>query len=326
MQRPDTRPLDNEGYQGPRVTFGIDAPDNTEGSSWNSNNQQYNETHGINSPSFNAAYNNGSAFREGGDFSMPSSKTQKFIEKVKEEFSTGFIIPKIFYFFFFCAFGSFFPLMAIYFKNLGFTAGQAGILIGVRPFVEFCSTPIWAKIIDKIGRLKWILMFSLLSLIGFTLTLSQVRPQHSGCLAWNLTHYWLLDPIFVDTDDKDTNVFPHTDAVPPHDLVQHLPPDHVVGFSPMLLRQYNVINYDENDENTNLWIKPPFSAAVYRDDNVQSTFWMVLLIVILSEFFAAPAIPLADAATIASLPPGEVSINQYITFSHRKPIKYTGNK
>lgn len=301
MERQESRPLDNEGYHGPKITFGIDLPEDT----WNNDS---NTAPGINSPSFNNnGYNNGGPFWTGGRGDVPvGTKVQKFTDKLKEEFSTGFIIPKIFYFFFFCAFGSFFPLMAIYFKNMAFTAGQAGILIGIRPFVEFFSTPVWAKIIDKVGRLKMTLMFSLCCLIGFTLTISQIRPKHSGCLAWNLTDYWFLDPV-VEMPMDDQGIFPQTNTVPPHNMLLHLPPGHVAGLSPMKLKQYSVLNYNPNDENPNEWLKPPFSAAVYRSDNVQRTFYILLLVVILSEFFAAPAIPLADAATIASLPPGEVS-------------------
>jgi hypothetical protein len=59
------------------------------------------------------------------------------------------IIAKLFYLFFFSAFGSLLPLMAIYFKNMGMTPTQAGILIGIRPFVGYLSAPFWADIADR---------------------------------------------------------------------------------------------------------------------------------------------------------------------------------
>ena len=59
------------------------------------------------------------------------------------------IIAKAFYLFFFSAFGSLLPLMAIYFKNMGMTPTQAGILIGIRPFVGYLSAPFWADIADR---------------------------------------------------------------------------------------------------------------------------------------------------------------------------------
>ena len=59
------------------------------------------------------------------------------------------LIAKAFYFLFFSAFGSLLPLMAIYFKNMGMTATQAGILIGIRPFVGYLSAPFWADLADR---------------------------------------------------------------------------------------------------------------------------------------------------------------------------------
>lgn len=59
------------------------------------------------------------------------------------------LIAKAFYFCFFSAFGSLLPLMAIYFKNMGMTPTQAGILIGIRPFVGYLSAPFWADLADR---------------------------------------------------------------------------------------------------------------------------------------------------------------------------------
>jgi hypothetical protein len=40
------------------------------------------------------------------------------------------LIVKTFYFFFYSAFGSLFPLMGVYFKQMGMNPGQCGLLIG----------------------------------------------------------------------------------------------------------------------------------------------------------------------------------------------------
>ena len=42
-------------------------------------------------------------------------------------------VAKCFYFFFYAAFGSLFPLMGVYFKQIGMDAAQAGFLSGIRP-------------------------------------------------------------------------------------------------------------------------------------------------------------------------------------------------
>lgn len=56
---------------------------------------------------------------------------------------------KTFYFFFYSAFGSLFPLMGVYFKQMGMNAGQCGLLMGLRPFIEFLSAPFWGSLADR---------------------------------------------------------------------------------------------------------------------------------------------------------------------------------
>lgn len=70
------------------------------------------------------------------------------------EFICGAVDPelltvKTFYFFFYSAFGSLFPLMGVYFKQMGMNPGQCGLLIGSRPFVEFLSAPFWGSLADR---------------------------------------------------------------------------------------------------------------------------------------------------------------------------------
>ena len=59
------------------------------------------------------------------------------------------LMVKTFYFFFYSAFGSLFPLMGVYFKQMGMNAGHCGLLIGTRPFVEFLSAPFWGSYADR---------------------------------------------------------------------------------------------------------------------------------------------------------------------------------
>ncbi|CAH1176816.1 unnamed protein product, partial [Phaedon cochleariae] len=60
------------------------------------------------------------------------------------------LVVKSFYFFFYSAFGSLFPLMGVYFKQMGMNAAQGGFLIGCRPFVEFLSAPFWGTMADRL--------------------------------------------------------------------------------------------------------------------------------------------------------------------------------
>lgn len=58
-------------------------------------------------------------------------------------------VIKTFYFFFYSAFGSLFPLMGVYFKQMGLNPLQCGLLVGVRPFVEFLSSSFWGGYADR---------------------------------------------------------------------------------------------------------------------------------------------------------------------------------
>jgi hypothetical protein len=98
------------------------------------------------------------------------------------------IIPKAFYFFFFAAFGSLFPLMAIYFKQMAMSPVQVGFLFGFRPFIEFLSVPFWANLSERWRKGKLILLASLSCWLIFTLGVGFIKPPVHSCLMHNGSH------------------------------------------------------------------------------------------------------------------------------------------
>lgn len=58
-------------------------------------------------------------------------------------------------------------------------------------------------------------------------------------------------------------------------------------------------NYNPSEQSN--WVKPIFSSIVYRTQDIQKAFFLLLLLVIIGEFFSAPAITLADSAVITLL-------------------------
>ena len=56
------------------------------------------------------------------------------------------------------------------------------------------------------------------------------------------------------------------------------------------------------------WLSPSFSNEVFERSGVEKVFFLVLLMVIIGEFFASPAIALADSAIITSLGDQQVRI------------------
>jgi len=90
-----------------------------------------------------------------GKYPDPVDSTQKIrgkselLENLVGGLEPELVTAKSFYFFFFAAFGSLFPLMGVYFKQLGLNGAQAGILTGIRPLVEGVSASSWVRFAEK---------------------------------------------------------------------------------------------------------------------------------------------------------------------------------
>jgi hypothetical protein len=106
----------------------------------------------------------------------------------------GLALAKAFYFFFFAAFGSLFPLMAVYFKQSGMDAAQTGFLIGVRPIIEYLATPFWNKMAHRFQKGKAMLIVALISWIAFTLPIGFVHPPVVSCKTFNGSIYLIKLP------------------------------------------------------------------------------------------------------------------------------------
>ena len=75
-------------------------------------------------------------------------------------------------------------------------------------------------------------------------------------------------------------------------------PGYVVGTSPY--RIYFNDSHKDYDKRS-LWLTPTFSNEVFEKSGVDKVFFLLLLVVVIGEFFASPAIALADSAIITSL-------------------------
>lgn len=92
-------------------------------------------------------------------------------------------ISKAFYASFYVAIGALFPYLPVYFKQLKLSYHQNGILIGIRPLIQFCFTPIWGACADKFSKSKAILMMSVLGWLAsnFLLLLVPVNNDLKLC-------------------------------------------------------------------------------------------------------------------------------------------------
>ncbi|XP_073998762.1 major facilitator superfamily domain-containing protein 6 jef isoform X2 [Rhodnius prolixus] len=211
---------------------------------------------------------------------------------------------KTFYFFFYSAFGSLFPLMGIYFKQMGMNPGQCGFLIGSRPFIEFLSAPFWGSIADRYQQGKKLLLLSLLCWILFTLPLGFIQPPAKSCVKYNSTHYYYYFDTPQVHDVMKREAPRYTTAEVDEELVirrvrRTLRIHSEPGISPLNIKDMRILNYDDSKQSS--WVKPIYSSIVYRTQDIQKAFFLLLLLVIIGEFFSAPAITLADSAVITLL-------------------------
>lgn len=250
------------------------------------------------------------------------------------------LICKLFYFFFFAAFGSLFPLLAIYFKQLAMNPTRSGILIGFRPFVEFCSAPFWGSLADRYKKGKQLLLFSIFCWIVFTLAIAFVKPPHYKCIEFGNSTL-RGPPEGFDSrgvtsvigrskrEISDEFIYSHSEML--HAAVLHLQgrfkrsPETPFNFPPSsvqtsVLPIKSAINKNTSgttsptrlsstikppssttERDTGGYTCPPHSTQCFKNGDIQDTFFKLLLLVVIGEFFSAPAITFVDSVTLAYL-------------------------
>ncbi|XP_067022847.1 uncharacterized protein [Acropora muricata] len=99
-------------------------------------------------------------------------------------------VSKAFYTSFYVAIGALFPYLPVYFKQLKLSSHQNGILIGIRPLIQFCATPIWGACADKFHKSKTILLISVLGWLvsNFLLLLVPVNKDPMLCDFYDMNY------------------------------------------------------------------------------------------------------------------------------------------
>ena len=83
---------------------------------------------------------------------------------------------KSFFFFFGGAIGSVFPYFSVYYKQLGLSPNQIGIISGLRPIIGFCSGPLWGSLADRFRVRRIMLFVSALGWLAFITSIGFVPP------------------------------------------------------------------------------------------------------------------------------------------------------
>ncbi|XP_078662199.1 major facilitator superfamily domain-containing protein 6-like [Branchiostoma floridae x Branchiostoma belcheri] len=90
------------------------------------------------------------------------------------------LIVKLFYSFFYGAVAAFIPYLSIFYKQMGMTPLQIGMINGFRPFVSIFAGPLWGIVADRFQIRKVILIVSLMAWIVMGLVIGLLPPATSA--------------------------------------------------------------------------------------------------------------------------------------------------
>ncbi|XP_039178013.1 major facilitator superfamily domain-containing protein 6 isoform X1 [Crotalus tigris] len=268
-----------------------------------------------------------------------------WLERHCVKVNNDLLISKVFYFFFYAAYGSLYPLLPVYYKQLGMTPSQSGLLVGIRYFIEFCSAPFWGVVADRFKKGKVVLLFSLLCWVLFNVGIGFVKPATLRCvikkpipvLPTNASHLTAASPQNISI----SSVMPTlgstiTKGQGKRDLLTYnlptlssaLPTNSKTTFSPTIqngarkraLKEEEgatVANAPKGIVTTGLLgntnhttaspavttktAPPAHFTLVYDHQEVEAIFLLILLVVIVGEFFSASSVTIVDTVTLQYL-------------------------
>lgn len=159
-----------------------------------------------------------------------------------------------------------------------------------------------------------LLLASLTSWIIFTLPIGFIQPPATNCIqSQNATSFSLIEPqvpsprihkrSIGDASNALTDLNEALTAMNSNNnngtlkRTQRAAPWVDAGISPISVSY--ATNFDAK-KNKN-WVSPLFSSIVYTYDDIQKAFFLLFLLIVIGEFFSAPAITLADSAVITLL-------------------------
>ncbi|KAJ8403526.1 hypothetical protein AAFF_G00352980 [Aldrovandia affinis] len=262
----------------------------------------------------------------------PSHHGMDCLERGCIRINNRLLISKVFYFFFYAAYGSLHPLLAVYYKQLGMTPSQGGLLVGIRYFIEFCSAPFWGMVADRFNKGKVVLLFSVLCWILFNCGIGFIQPASMICVEKNPTvgtlnvthpipdvnktsnHRALIgesfdpppqfnDLTFYSHQDRyvrstDTN---STGAQSSHDNATEHISTITITTSTTTTTKSSTKSTTKTTTRTTTTAKPKEHIISYNKDQVETIFLLILLVIIIGEFFSAPAVTIADTVTLQNL-------------------------
>lgn len=267
-----------------------------------------------------------------------------WLERHCVKVNNDLLVSKVFYFFFYAAYGSLYPLLPVYYKQLGMTPSQSGLLVGIRYFIEFCSAPFWGVVADRFKKGKVVLLFSLLCWVLFNLGIGFVKPATLRCVPKfpvpvhpsNASHLSTTAPQNISTQTVAGALTPKTQRkrdLSPYGLstlssALSVNPDTSFSVAAQNGNRKRVLENEglgvtnkiqggifqstvEPSGNTSVATTlpavttkaaiPDQGSLVYDHQEVEAIFLLILLVVIIGEFFSASSVTIVDTVTLQYL-------------------------
>ncbi|NXD10731.1 MFSD6 protein, partial [Nothocercus nigrocapillus] len=263
-----------------------------------------------------------------------------WLEKHCVKINNDLLISKVFYFFFYSAYGSLYPLLPVYYKQLGMSPSQSGLLVGIRYFIEFCSAPFWGVVADRFRKGKIVLLFSLLCWVLFNLGIGFVRPATLRCIPKGLppvhptnasSHLTTvlqnasLSSLLITANTTSQKVRGRRDLFTSNSVtlettaqpeITFLLPTRSIDMGFALENSTHLMsknttaspvspgNMSQSSTPAASTTKPmPSDQAVliYDHQEVEAIFLLILLVVIIGEFFSASSVTIVDTVTLQYL-------------------------
>uniref|UniRef100_A0A4W4FML0 Major facilitator superfamily associated domain-containing protein n=1 Tax=Electrophorus electricus TaxID=8005 RepID=A0A4W4FML0_ELEEL len=236
-------------------------------------------------------------------------------DRVCLRINQNLLISKVFYFFFYAAYGSLYPLLPVYYRQLGMNPSYSGLLVGIRYFIEFCSAPFWGVVADRYRKGKVVLLFSVFCWVVFNCGIGFVKPAAMNCRLVNPVTTTLA-PTVTSTNGTSAPTVTSTNGT-----LAPVVASTVANGNGTTLPLGSSTNLTSVDGSCSTSTLPPVQSTTtaspllpttatqpqhvidYNPDQVEAIFLLLLLVVIIGEFFSAPAVTIVDTVTLQYLGP-----------------------
>ncbi|XP_061041780.1 major facilitator superfamily domain-containing protein 6 isoform X2 [Eubalaena glacialis] len=214
-----------------------------------------------------------------------------WIEKHCVKINNDLLISKVFYFFFYSAYGSLYPLLPVYYKQLGMSPSQSGLLIPPRAHSTSSSH-----------------LFTLLptnsSTVSSITTSPGIRekrnlPPYNGSEMLEAGHSVTGTVIFSTAPNKTSapTLQPQTDEITDHVMNLTMNPSTATSAPPGNATWETTTSIVTTTKS----LPSDQVTLVYDQQEVEAIFLVILVVVIIGEFFSASSVTIVDTVTLQYL-------------------------